>query len=538
MSQDPNTDPLTEFLLFMNRGGVRDGDVDEPFLQQQLHLAVAVTEGLRQQESSARGDVITAFEKGMAATDPRVRALAASSKYRLDGDAAAFETALAAAADITGSSGFLAATYYALSVIDFNPGDEFGPVRHMVTRERRRAAYRKALAQVRAELAACPRAPAKGQEVDWTVLLTGQFLQPPHAPTVTALEFARALKVEHGKQVAIVNTLEMTPAIDGCINPCARYTVAERMAGQHQLQFGDMRIPYFQAPVAAFGPRAIQFTAQVMDMLQPSLVIGIGASNLMSDAFVGEAFSFRFATTSDLPLVDGVYFHTWSDPDAAMQRDMKTEGIADHYLFAKHPGFDIPAAGKTLTRTALALPEEAFVFAVVGMRLDTEVDSAFAACMTDILGHPKAHIAFAGPFDRFGDLMAAHPEFAGRVSHVGFQDDIMAFYSAVDASLNPRRIGGGRGVAYSLGAGLPTLSLPYGDGGAAVKPLPPLADYSEMAARAKALVDDTDLRGTYARAALEAAKDISGRSALVTRILDAKAAHEGGTLKGGFAAPE
>ncbi len=107
------------------------------------------------------------------------------------------------------------------------------------------------------------------------------------------------------------------------------------------------------------------------------------------------------------------------------------------------------------------------------------------------------------------------------MTFLGFQLDIMDVYHIADAYLNPTRRGGGSAIVYALQAGLPVLSLPFGDAGQAVAGFPKLATYEEMAHRAHELITDEKVLKDYQSMAREEAPKFSDRKGLLNNIMKA-----------------
>ncbi|MBB4212742.1 hypothetical protein EV659_11510 [Rhodothalassium salexigens DSM 2132] len=353
------------------------------------------------------------------------------------------------------------------------------------------------------------------------VVMTQQFIDPSHAPTRSALSFARTLADDFGKQVLILCTKEYFDAPAGCIVPLFRANVLGQISGRTTVSFEGRAYDFFQPPGNRFDAGAVRACLGQLFDYQPEMILSLGGRNLVAEVLAEHTYLMMYPTTGGLPLTDVHDFSLWDEPGDDQRARMVREGIDTRFLFAQHPGFDLLPRAEGALRADYGLPEEAFVFAVVGMRLHFEIDDAFVAMARRLFEHPRARIAFAGHFNTYEALCAAHPEFAARSHFVGFQRDIMRFFSVCDGYINPDRAGGGSAIVYAMAAGLPALSLARGDAGVAVKNLPPLADYDAMAAAGRSLVDDAEVRETYRRLGAEAAEAYGSRRPFVARILDA-----------------
>jgi glycosyltransferase involved in cell wall biosynthesis len=198
---------------------------------------------------------------------------------------------------------------------------------------------------------------------------------------------------------------------------------------------------------------------------------------------------------------------------------MERFGVADRRLFHMHPGFSAPAETPPVTRAELGLPQEAFVFAVVGGRLDDEVDGRFLDLLESIVEHPSAHIAMMGRFEQFEAVVGTRARLSGRVSFLGYRTDLLATLRTCNAFLNPNRTGGGRSGAYAQYAGLPVLSLRHGDVASTIGEENGCDSYTDMAQRALRLISDPCEQAQGRAAALARSTEVIGVKRLVSRIL-------------------
>lgn len=352
------------------------------------------------------------------------------------------------------------------------------------------------------------------------IILTKQFLKPPHAPSVRTLNFARTLKAEHGKTPVILVTQEFPNDKDSCIAPCPAGNMDKSFLKADRVSWMGETIRFAMLSDGPISEVSVARGLATIAHLNPEMIISIGSPSLFAETFADSRFCFLYQTVTGLPYVGDCYFHTWEEPDDTMQAEIEARGLQDQYLFTQHPGFDEKTAQTELSRATYDIPDDAFVFAVVGQRLDREVNDAFLEMCTAVAAqNPKAYFAFAGNFDNYQKLIATHPKLLPHSRYIGFHNDIMAVYEMCDAFLNPIRKGGGGGIVYAMQAGLPALSTPFGDAGLAVKNLPEIADYEAMAATALRLMNDDGFREDYAARSLAESKRMSSGGEIISRIV-------------------
>lgn len=120
-------------------------------------------------------------------------------------------------------------------------------------------------------------------------------------------------------------------------------------------------------------------------------------------------------------------------------------------------------ACETCPRAELGLPEERFLIAIVGNRLDLDIDDAFITIMGTILERlPNADFVMIGEVSGLESKLA-EGIYKERVYFLGYLDNLMEAYGSLDLYLNPVRYGGGFSSAMALIAGLPVVTLPNCD---------------------------------------------------------------------------
>jgi glycosyltransferase involved in cell wall biosynthesis len=351
------------------------------------------------------------------------------------------------------------------------------------------------------------------------VILLQQFLHPPHAPTKDALEFAAILTNDYGFEVMVVNTYEHSPEPSSYIYPSYSASYSEKYIGSDVLETDGVRVKYFQPSSLRFSNENIVSIFCAIEKFDPSLVLVVGSRNLIAEKLSQRAFTVFYPTSAALPLCVNSNFFMWRAPTNEEVEKIKKWGIQDKFLFHQHPGFNPPAVKTTFTRAQFGIPEDAFVFVVVGMRLDTDVDKKFLSMLEKIALHPRAHFVFAGRFSTHEKRLSAHTGLTDRTTVLGFQSDMLAVYAICDAFLNPIRHGGGSAIVYALYAGLPSLSLPIGDAYEAVRDFPALETYDEMAVEAMSLIDDKEKMAFYKEKASEVSEYLCSRKPLVARLM-------------------
>lgn len=232
-----------------------------------------------------------------------------------------------------------------------------------------------------------------------------------------------------------------------------------------------------------------------MRALAPRLVVGIGNMVHVADLAAAGCPTLALPLTFTLPIggahgvlgdLDG-RLGSWERPDLA------GFPLPVIHRFGGHFALKPPAA--PLTRAALGLPDNAFVFVAIGSRLAREIDPAYEAVLARILDAAPgswllcvnlAGHAFATP------ALRDHPRI-----RLAPATEERAVYPVCDAYLNPPRVGGATSAFHALHDGLPVVTFPDGDVARLVQQPRTSADPDAYVAQAVALATDP---ATLARA--------------------------------------
>lgn len=384
---------------------------------------------------------------------------------------------------------------------------------------RLRTLFYQLVAEMEQALAQSSFATAPAQGVDGrVVILTPQFLAPPHATTLRAIEYVKTLR-ELGKTPIIVESHPFQRVSPIAFVPPFSSNRHPSLRAIDRIDIDGDWVEYYRIASETFTLTDLVQTTALISALSPELVIAISCPFISAEAAALRFPTFAQPTISSMPITRRAQSFSWNAGTRAEQAVMERFGVADRRLFHMHPGFSAPAETPPVSRADLGLPQEAFIFAVVGGRLDDEVDSRFLELLQSIVSYPGAHIAMMGRFDGFDAVIGAHPHLAGRVSFLGYRADLVATLRTCNAFLNPNRMGGGRSGAYAQYAGLPVLSLRHGDVASTIGEENGCDSYAEMAERAIRLMTDPVEQAQGRALALARSTEVIGVKRLVSRIL-------------------
>ncbi|MGQ9371559.1 glycosyltransferase [Azospirillum sp. A39] len=375
------------------------------------------------------------------------------------------------------------------------------------------------------------RAPRPGP-IRRAVVVTNQFLGTRHQPSRDAFDFAHRLQAECGVETAILNANLMPLRVEGLFVPPFLGEVEARYEGAATVEMYGRHVRMASFTGRAFDAAKLRAIVACVDDLDPDVLIAFGGSNVAADLVArADARPVVCLPTTSGPttsLAHLVLGYGDGDPTAALPPLYRAPFAARFRPF--NFGFFLPPTAAA--PGDFGLGDVPFVFAVVGTRLDQEVDGAFLALLEEVLDRcPGAVIAFAGEVAGLPGRLAASRH-AARLRSLGHVDDIRAFHARCGAVLNPPRQGGGGSAAIAIGDGVPVVTLAAGDVAAVVGPDLRVADRGAYVERAAALFADGGLRARLGALARRRFADTVDRRHSVARLLalceEARAMPSGG----------
>lgn len=381
--------------------------------------------------------------------------------------------------------------------------------------------YRWILRQLAERTGVCPRpAQIRAGTPQRVALVTNQFTWPMHQPSRDAFDYARRLRETGGCEVLLINANLLPTAPFCAFVPPFVASMTPELAGTRMIGEEGATVRIWSSMERTLSAEKIGGLVETVEEFDADLVISFGGSVLAADLFAGVRPTLCIPTTSGLTISEADLLLTFEEGDP-------TAGLPAEYrdCFARRLrpfrfGYTAPPAPAAARRGDFGLPEDGFLFVVVGARLGLEVDRAFVAALDRLLDAcPGALVAFAGAEDGLVPLLdgARH---GGRMYRLGFVQEIRALYRLAGAYLNPPRQGGGGSAAYALAEGVPVVTTAHGDVAAVAGPEACVPDLDALVARAARLCQDSGVRSVESAAARRRFAAIDVRTESVGRLLD------------------
>ncbi|MGQ9371558.1 glycosyltransferase [Azospirillum sp. A39] len=378
-----------------------------------------------------------------------------------------------------------------------------------------------------------PRHAPKAGPIRRVAVVTNQFTGDQHQPTRDAFDVAARLQDEHGLDVAIINANLMPLRIENLFIPPMVVELVERYEGVFAMEMFGRRVKMASFTGRAFERAKLAAIVGEIEGYDPDVLLAFGGSNIVCDLFaLARARPVLCLPTSSGPtmaLADillGFDEHDYTADLPALYRAPFARRFRPFSF-----GYTLPPSDGAAADAGAG--DGPFTFAVVGTRLDEEVDDAFLSLLDAVLDRcPGAVVTFAGPVRSLPGRLAV-ARHGGRLHSLGHVADIRAFYRRCGALLNPPRQGGGASAAYALAEGLPVVTFAGGDVGSVAGAGAHVADRAAYVERAAALFGDPQRRAEQAAAGRARYDAVIDRRRSIGRLL-----HYAEEARALFAAPE
>lgn len=307
--------------------------------------------------------------------------------------------------------------------------------------------------------------PKNERDENLIIIFTNQFLRPPHAPTRTILDHCYILQKNLNKKVFIINVAEMPREI---VVPFFKPFIANYLKNYsniNSINYKDEEFYFYQSDYLMPDVKEIYKLVNFVADNPPLFVYNMGGSCLTADMCSRFVPVVTISFSNELPVTEGQFRVVWeelqaSDYDIILENGVKHESL----IQAGFTYAELPVQKKKFERKDFNIPEEAFVLAIVGCRLDSEMSEDFVKWLVSFLQKDsRLYVLFAGYFETYDVIIKNYPSLQEKSLYLGFQDDILAVYDLCNAYLNPPRQGGGTSSVEALFKKLPVFTLPNGD---------------------------------------------------------------------------
>lgn len=338
------------------------------------------------------------------------------------------------------------------------------------------------------------------------VFVTGQqFLNLNHAPTKTILDRARVLKQTMGKEVIIINTAEVFGGEEVPVAVVQKVNYDPSLSDIQIIDYEGEKFPYVQFDNNTPNIQAGQLMVEFVNNYKPSYIVNIGGGSLMLDVCAQMVPVLNVNTVPS----NITYTHAAAQAVGKVSEENPEELLSmlgknmDSVIFGRFTS-SLKPQRKLIGREELGCNSEDFVIAVIGGRLDSELDQRFIEMIQPVL-KDGADLLIIGNMDNYDEKCKNNNIFETKSTYVGMQDDVLAILDNVDLYVNPDRTGGGTSVIEAMYKGVPAVTLNHGDVALGAGEDFCVDSYAEMTEKIRKYMQDKEYYAMMSRKAKERA---------------------------------
>ena len=293
---------------------------------------------------------------------------------------------------------------------------------------------------------------------DSIVIITNQFLQEGHAPTVRALDYSYTLQKHLNMKVIIINSREMNYHRNPQLEPSVTFNYIQEYSAINTYSYKSETFDFFQIDAMMPDVGVFQKMTELIYEINPWMVFNIGASNVLTDLCT------RFTTTASLPC-------SYQIPVTCSKYLLLGRKLNDKDKYKIEPyqkiieteiNYIIRDSQTVYKREDFGINKDVFLISIIGNRLDQELTSDFIKLLNRMINNPyPIEIAIIGKINNENLILNLMK--SSKVHLIGPLIDASEFLKESDLYVNPKRKGGGRSSFEALHYHVPVVTLDYGD---------------------------------------------------------------------------
>ncbi len=308
-----------------------------------------------------------------------------------------------------------------------------------------------------------PYLPVNKRNKKRIVIVTGQLLGLLHSPTLVLLNIAYALQECLGYEVILfVCPCDGKLSKEFWYKQCVEDGTECWQDMPVKIVYRDAEFRGYQISMDPFNVKEYCMMFSIIYGYNPLFVLNADTTNSVVDLINNFTTLVAFTMSIECPISEGdILLRLGKMDDKTEQEYLDALEAHQKQIFLKERFPVITKESKSnYTRLGLGLPEKQFLIAIVGNRLELEVNEELILVMKTLLERVP-NIAFAiignsgGVKEYFADKGLKE-----RIYYLGYCSDLIGVYKILDLYMNPKRAGGGYSGGMALQAGLPVITLP------------------------------------------------------------------------------
>lgn len=306
--------------------------------------------------------------------------------------------------------------------------------------------------------------PETERDESMVLVMTGQLLGSGHAPTDRCLDRCKML-LDMNKKVLLINTAEILSFV-GEIKyfGAQKANYYEEFLMWDKIEWKGAIIPFFQCERNMPSVDAMRQMLQMVRRLKPGMALSIGGSSVMADLtnLIVPVLTVGLSA-SEMQITMSACQTLSRELQTSDLQFLKEFGMDQNNIIRSISNFSLPEQNGHITRKDLGLPENKFIIAVTGNRLNTEIDDDFIDMLCRI-DDDEIGIALIGKMKvPEQHSINNRSELKEKLYCLGESQCFLEWIEVCDLYVNPCRRGGGTMAVMALSKGIPVVTIPYGD---------------------------------------------------------------------------
>jgi glycosyltransferase involved in cell wall biosynthesis len=320
--------------------------------------------------------------------------------------------------------------------------------------------------------------PVAGRNKKRIVIVTEQILRVNHAPTKAVLNFAYVLqRYLHYEVLLFVCPSDARGKLSGLwYRSTFMYSSEDFRNAPMQVTYRDTCFEGYQINMTESAPKEYHMMFSLIHAWNPYFVFAIGVRNPVVDLVAKFTTLVAMEMSVKCPVSEAKILVRECETGEETECE---SGQIQLFLEEKMPVVTETSQNK-YSRKELGLPEDQFLIAIVGNRLDKEIDADFVGVMQTIVEKvPSVGFVLIGKVEMIKEYFK-QALLDNHIYYLGYREDLIGTYDVLDLYLNPNRLGGGFSGSIALTAGIPVVTLPDCDVAMNVGEDFVVQDYEEM----------------------------------------------------------
>jgi len=360
--------------------------------------------------------------------------------------------------------------------------------------------------------------PKEQRDYNTVFVVTSQFLSVNHSPTKIALDVCYNLMKNLNKKVVLINTKEVLTS-KGLMQmaniTCA--SVFDYLNNVDGIEYKDIRIPFYQAEVNMPNEHEIINILNMLKKYKPSMIINVGT------VLIGDLCS-KIIPTVTIPLgVNGhskSTFYVINTEEDYKNYSSKHNRNKESFIITKKSAFELKPQKHIFSKEELGIPQNKFILAVIGNRLNREIDEEFLEVLEESCKLNNSYVLFIDNFNFNESQGVKYKNLISNYKNMGYQEDLLATLENIDIYVNPKRKGGGTSAIYPMYLGKPVVTLNYGDVASITGTEFWVQDYKMMIDKINKYYTDTEFYNQKSNIAQKRAVELTDVSRYVKTIYE------------------